>query len=106
MRKKLQEAVARVKASREMGERYMLLEELLQDEREEGRAEGRAEGRLEGQKLLLLELLEEFGEVSVWLRERIDHETDLKRLKKLVKEAARTGSMEEFLNVSQIREEG
>ena len=37
----LQETIREVKSSREMGGRYMLLEELLQDERAEGRAEGK-----------------------------------------------------------------
>ena len=45
---KLQSAVRNVKASREMDERYMLLEEMLKDEREAGRAVGRAEGKAEG----------------------------------------------------------
>ena len=45
--KRLQDAVREVKASREMGARYMTFQELLKDEREAGRAEGRAEGRVE-----------------------------------------------------------
>ena len=42
--RRLQDSVSEVKASREMGARYMTFKELLKDEREEGRAEGRAEG--------------------------------------------------------------
>ena len=38
--KKLQEAVMRVKESREMGERYMTLQEWLKDEFEEGKLAG------------------------------------------------------------------
>lgn len=41
--RRLQEAVKGVKASREMGARYMTFQELLKDEREAGRAEGRAD---------------------------------------------------------------
>ena len=41
--KRLQDAVREVKASREMGARYMTFQELLKDEREAGRAEGRVE---------------------------------------------------------------
>ena len=42
---RLQESIRKVKGSREMGERYMTLEEMLREEREEGREEGRQEGR-------------------------------------------------------------
>ena len=38
---KLQDAVRNVKASREMEERYMQLQELLKEERDAGRAEGK-----------------------------------------------------------------
>lgn len=37
----LQESIRYIKNSREMGERYMTFEEMLQEEREEGRMEGR-----------------------------------------------------------------
>ena len=53
--KRIQENVRKVKESREMEERYMLLEELLKTERNEGKAEGKSED--------ILELLEELGEV-------------------------------------------
>lgn len=55
--KKLSDRIARLKRDRRMEERYMLLGELLDDERrearEEGLAEGRAEGRTEGRNQLL-----------------------------------------------------
>ncbi len=38
--RKLKETVKKVKADREMGARYMTLEDLLKEERQEGRAEG------------------------------------------------------------------
>ena len=47
---RIQSAVKEVKASREMGARYMTFQELLHDEREAGRKEGRAEGRIESLK--------------------------------------------------------
>ena len=40
---RIQSAVKEVKASREMGARYMTFQELLNDEREAGRKEGRIE---------------------------------------------------------------
>ena len=42
--RKLQESIREVKASREMGARYMTFEEYLKEEREEAREEGRQEG--------------------------------------------------------------
>ena len=45
--RRLQASVREVKASREMGAKYMTFQELLKDEREAGRAEGRAEGQME-----------------------------------------------------------
>ena len=62
--KRLQDAVREVKASREMGARYMTFQELLKDEREAGRAEGRAEGRVElvKKKLAKGDLLEKIAD--------------------------------------------
>mgnify|MGYP002740876592 CR=1 FL=1 len=40
----LQKAIHNVKESREMGERYMIFEEMMRDERKAGREEGRKEG--------------------------------------------------------------
>ena len=45
----LQTSVAQIKSSREMGGRYMTLEEWMEDEREIAHAEGHAEGLAEGQ---------------------------------------------------------
>jgi hypothetical protein len=44
--RRLQDSIARIKASREMGERYMLFEELLKDEYSAGKNEGLAEGKV------------------------------------------------------------
>ena len=52
---RLQESIRKVKGSREMGERYMTLEEMLREEREEGRQEGIMEGR----KLVILQMVSE-----------------------------------------------
>ncbi|MCM1534568.1 MAG: Rpn family recombination-promoting nuclease/putative transposase [Clostridium sp.] len=45
---KLQESVKAIKADREIGGRYMLFEELLQNEHKDGFAEGLAEGKAKG----------------------------------------------------------
>ena len=53
--KRVQTAVRNVKASREMEEQYMLLEELIKEEREHALAEGRELGLSEGRELGLTE---------------------------------------------------
>ena len=58
----LQEQIKRIKQNRDWEGKYMLLEEMMRDEREEGRQEGREEGRQEGQErmsLLILLLLKQ-----------------------------------------------
>lgn len=84
----LQKAVRHVKESRELEEKFMVLEEMLQDEREEGRTEGRA--------LAVIELLETIGEVPQSLREKILGQTDTSVLSRWLKLAARAQSIEQF----------
>ena len=84
-KKSLQE----VKASREMGARYMTFQELLKDERAEGKAEGKAEN--------VLELLQEVGVVPEELQKRIMSERDLNVLTEWNKLAAKSNSIEEFV---------
>lgn len=91
--KKLQQFIGKVKESREMEERFMILEEMLREEH----AEGRAEGRTDESRELLLQLLEELGEVPPQLRNRIQEEKDLNVLRKWVKTAAKAESVESFI---------
>ena len=104
--RQLQAAVRRVKASREMEAKYMLLEEMLQDEREAGRAEGRAEGhaegrvagRAEGKAEAILELLEDLSDtLPEDLRSRILSEKDGDVLKRYLKLAKTAVSLDEFI---------
>ncbi len=82
-----------VRSSREMEEKFMLLEELLKDERAEGRLEGKAEGKAES----VLLLLQDLGSVSEKLRNKILKEQDMDILLKYLKLAARTESMADFV---------
>lgn len=93
--KRIQENVRKVKESREMEERYMLLEELLKTERNEGKAEGKSED--------ILELLEELGEVPGELRDAIENETSLSKLSLWHKAAAKADSIDWF--VKEIQED-
>ena len=88
---RVQEAVRNVKISREMGERYMLLEEFVKEEREEAKAEGKAE--------MLLEFLADLGEVPEELREKIESETNGNVLQTYLKKASKAESMDEFLDM-------
>ena len=54
-------------ASREMEERFMVLEEMLRDERSRGRVEGKTEAKAE----YVLEVLSSYGKVPASLNERI-----------------------------------
>ena len=87
--KELQKSVAHVKTSREMEERFMLLELMLKDERKAGKIEGKIEA--------LLELLEELSVVPEKLRATIMEETDLSTLKRWLKLAAKSSSIEQFM---------
>lgn len=98
--KSLQESVSSVKRSREMGECFMLLELMLQDERKEGKAEGLAEGIQKGKAAANAEntlgFLEDLGTVPEALRARIMTEQDPDTLKRWLKLSAKVDSVEQF----------
>lgn len=94
--KQLQKSIQSIKASREMGERYMLFEELLQDEREAGREEGMAAGKREALLENILALLEELGSVSNEVKEFLMTENDVDQLAQYLKKAAKAVSIEAF----------
>jgi predicted transposase/invertase (TIGR01784 family) len=85
--KRLQDSVARIKASREMGERYMLFEELLKDEYRAGQTEGLIRS--------IMELLPSGGEMPETLRTKLWGCT-AEQLCSLVKSAAKAESVESF----------
>lgn len=93
--RQFQTSIRKIKTSREMGERYMLFEELLKEERQEGLARGRQETARE----YILEVLADKGEVPAALKEalcEVDSEEELKRLFKL---AAKVESTEAFQKI-------
>lgn len=87
--KKLQKSVRHIKESREMEECFMLHGLLLRDERMLGKAEGKAE--------FVLELLAEYGEIPESVRGKILQETDLEKLARWHKLAAKAESIEQFV---------
>ena len=94
--KQFQETIRNVKTDRKMGERYMIFEEMLREEKQEGRQEGRIEGRIEATQEAVLELLEDLGELPNVIRDRIAELENLEDLKALHKIAARTDSLQAF----------
>ena len=92
----LQKSVLRIKSDREMGERYMLLKELLSDERNEGRIEGITIGIVRGRAISIIELLSEIGEVSLELSDVIMAEKDPESLLAYLKAASKAESVEKF----------
>ena len=88
----LQKSIHNVKESREMGERYMIFEEMMRDERKAGREEG----ALLAKRAFIFELLEDVGRISEELEVRIHELSDEEQLKVLHKLAAKAESMEDF----------
>jgi flagellar biosynthesis/type III secretory pathway protein FliH len=89
-----------VKKDREVGRRYMTLEEMLWRKEQEGKklglAEGKAEGLSEGVAKGIITLLEEMGPVEQELRTRILSEKDDATLTAMLKAAAKADSLEQF----------
>ena len=85
----------------ERGEKIVLDKGLNRGERiglEKGMARGLSCGKVQGKAQSILELLEENGPVSEKTRNMILSETDMERLSKWLKAAARSGSEEDFLD--------
>lgn len=86
--RQLQDSIARIKNSREMGGRYMLFSEMLKEERNEGRRET--------QKKYILELISSKGVLSDALRQRIEAEEDTDILEMWFREALCAATVEEI----------
>ena len=95
--KRFQETIHNIKADREMGERYMIFEEMLREEKQEGRQEGLLEGRIEATREGIFELLEDLGEVPDKLRDRMEALEELGDLKFLFKLAVKADSIQNFV---------
>ena len=80
--------VQKIRSSEEMGVKYMQAWEEKALERLEGKAEGKAEG--------VLDFLSDLGPVPEKLKNEILAEQDLERLRKWLKLAARSASVDEF----------
>lgn len=88
----LQKSIHTVKESRDMGERYMIFEEMMEEERKVGRIEG----ELQAKRDSIYELLEDVGVISDRLQREINALSDVGKLKELLKLAAKSASIEVF----------
>ena len=61
-----------------------------------GRIEGEAVGKIAGKKEVLLEILEEKGEISEALSKKIQNQNDMTTLKSWIQKACTIDSIEEF----------
>ena len=86
--RRLQETVAKIRQDREMGVRYMLFSELLQDEFLAGEAKGKAYSTI-----MVLNVL---GDVPEELASKIRQVTDAGKQDELLKLAAVSKTVEEF----------
>ena len=73
------------------------MKKIRADEFRIGKDAGKTEGKAEGKAEYVLDLLEDLGEVPVGLRERILSETDLALLNQWHKQAAKAGTIREFI---------
>jgi len=94
--RRLEDSVRQVRASREMEERFMVLQEMMKQERREGWEEGIAIGKIEGKAESVLDILEESGPVPEKLRERILAETDLATIRGWLRLAVACDSAGQF----------
>ena len=78
------------------------LKKIRADEYSIGVEAGRAEGKAEGTAEAILELLEDLDVIPAALRKRILSETNLTLLKKWHKEAARAGTLREFIEKAEL----
>lgn len=82
-------SIHEIKKNREMGERYMLFEELLENEYRAGKAEGKAEA--------ILLLLNGHEQVQDSIKDKVRSITDETVLQRLLLAAANYVSMEVFV---------
>ena len=94
---RLQNTVVKVKASREMENRYMLLEEMMKDEYSAGKAEGIELGKAEGERGAIRMLISGLGELTPEQNAKLDAITDSKILNDLLKNVAGAKSLEEVV---------
>ena len=100
--RQVQKSVTHIKGSREMEERFMLLELLMQDERREGRKEGREEGRKSGQldeAIRMLQMaLSRYGQLPDTLLKTLHQQQDIEIVRGWMEAALEAQSLDDFIS--------
>lgn len=104
--RQVQKSVTHIKGNRKMEEKFMLLEELLKDERKEGIKEGiqkgLQKGLQEGQVKMATEMLQmtlrKFGQLPNSLLKTLQEQEDIEILKKWMQTALTVQSLDEFIS--------
>ena len=96
--RRLQNTVRRIKSDREMGAKYMLLEEMMKDEYNAGVSDGIDRGIIEGRRKTILYILSKYGNVSRIVAEKLANITDDGKMDILVEKAIAASSIDEFEN--------
>ena len=98
--RQLQKSVNDTKKSRKMEERFMMIEELMQEEYQAGKVEGREEGIAAGVdalKAVVLEVLDMRNMLTDTTKYLLEHTSDMETLKKMSHTAISCRNAEEFL---------
>lgn len=98
--KELHDYVSRVKTAPEIKEEYMRFEEIIAFERKDAAEQAAQAATQNTQIQAILELLEDYGEIPDFLNEEL-HCADSDTLKKYLKLAAKTDSIEAFIEALQ-----
>ncbi len=96
--RQVQKSVTHIRESREMEERFMLLELLLEDERREGQKQGEEEGQLKMAKEMREMTLSRLGRLPNSLLETLHQQQDIERLKAWMQTALTAQSLDEFIS--------
>ena len=89
-----QKSVTRIKASREMEERFMLLEELLKDEYRQGMQKG----ELKATREILEMALERFGQLPESFLTTLYEQQDIELIRNWIQTALTVKSLDEFIS--------
>lgn len=95
--RELHHYVTNVKQLPEVKEAYMRFEEIVYYERQDAAEKAAKEAAEAARRQDILELLEEYGTVPDFVRQRLEAEEDAGRLSQWLKFAAKAGSMENFI---------
>ena len=92
----LQDTIDAIKQNRSMEERYMLLEEMMRNEKQEGIQEGIQQGSQQMLVQCLVDFLEAKFSVSDTMVKKIESETDICKLQAWFQLSMKVSSIEEF----------